>query len=335
MALVWTRESKYRRVPYQNEADLEASILEVRADLFGPNRIYLDVKKKIGSKGGVQNVPDGYLLDLSGAKPRLYVVENELASHDPLRHVAVQILEFSLSFEGEPRGVKRVVFEALSKNQEAKAECDRYATAHAFRNLDHLLDYLVFETPFSALVIIDEMSDTLENALAKKFQFGVEVLELTRYENDSGDRVYGFEPFLADVVEDIQPRDVAAEPGKPKPGLEDVDTVVVPAWEDGFRDVFLGENRWYSIRIHASMRPQLKYIGVYQVAPVSAITHVAPIRSIEPWKDSGKYVVNFAEPAKPIGPILLVKGGRVKQLQGLRYTTRANLDGAKTLDDVW
>ena len=105
--------------------------------------------------------------------------------------------------------------------------------------------------------------------------------------------------------------------------------------QDGFRDVFLGENRWYSIRIHASMRPQLKYIGVYQVAPVSAITHVAPIRSIEPWKDRGKYVVNFAEPAKPIGPIHLVKGGRVKQLQGLRYTTRANLDGAKTLDDVW
>ncbi len=335
MGLIWTKSSKYRRAPYQNEADLEAAILEVQGDLFGPGRIYLDVKKKIGSKGGVQNIPDGYLLDLSGAKPRLYVVENELASHDPLRHVAVQILEFSLSFEGEPRGVKGVVFEALSRNQEAKTECERYAAAHGFRNLDHLLEYLVFEAPFAALVIIDEMSDTLENVLAKKFQFGIEVLELARYENEGGDRLYSFEPFLADVVEDIQPREESVQPGPGRPSLEDVDTVVVPGWEDGFRDVFLAENRWYAIRIHASMRPQLKYIGVYQVAPVSAITHIAPIRSIEPWKDSGKYVVNFAEPAREIGPIRLVKGGRVRQLQSLRYTTRTKLDAANTLDDVW
>src|SRR6266550_3133777 len=179
------------------------------------------------------------------------------------------------------------------------------------------------------------MSYTLYNVLAKKFQFGVEVLELARYENEGGLRLYSFEPFLADVVEDIKPRAESAEREPSRPSLEDVDTVVVPAWEDGFRDVFLGENRWYAIRIHASMRPQLKYIGVYQVAPVSAITHVAPIRSIEPWKDSGKYVVTFAEPAREIGPIRLVKGGRVRQLQGLRYTTRANLDGARTLDDVW
>ncbi len=68
-------------------------------------------------------------------------------------------------------------------------------------------------------------------------------------------------------MEDIRPRDEAVETGPTRPSLEDVDTVVVPAWEDGFRDVFLGENRRYSIRSHASMRPQLKYIGVYQVAP--------------------------------------------------------------------
>ncbi len=74
---------------------------------------------------------------------------------------------------------------------------------------------------------------------------------------------------------------------------------------------------------------------MYQVAPVSAITHVAPVKSIEPWKDTGKYVVNFSQPAEPIGPIKLVKGGRVKALYNLRYTSRARLEGAKTLDDVW
>ena len=46
-------------------------------------------------------------------------------------------------------------------------------------------------------------------------------------------------------------------------------------------------------------------------------------------------MLNFAEPAKEIGPISLVKGGRVKALQSLRYTTRERLCAAKTLDDVW
>ena len=42
------------------------------------------------------------------------MVENELASHDPLKHVAVQVLEFSLSFESAPHKVKGIVKDALA-----------------------------------------------------------------------------------------------------------------------------------------------------------------------------------------------------------------------------
>ena len=92
----------------------------------------------------------------------------------------------------------------------------------------------------------------------------------------------------------------------------DIDTVVIPAREDGFNDVFLGEQRWYAIRVQSTIQPKIKYIAAYQVAPVSAITHIAPIKSIEPWEDTGKLVVNFTEAAQEIGPITLVEGGRVR-----------------------
>src|SRR5712664_1364121 len=166
MSLFWTKNGIYRLVGYEKEADLEAAIHQVKAELFGDHRIYLDVKRKIGAKAGVRNVPDGYLIDLSGQKPRLYVVENELASHEHLRHIAVQILEFSLSFEAEPRAIKTILFDALHKQPEAKTSCEAYATSHGFRNLDHLLDTLVFETPFSALVVIDEIPENLETVLS-------------------------------------------------------------------------------------------------------------------------------------------------------------------------
>jgi hypothetical protein len=324
MTVIWTSRGPYCRDTYAKEGDLELAIVQVQAELFGRQRIYLPIKRKIGAKGGVRNIPDGYLIDLSGPTPRLFVVENELAAHDPLRHIAVQILQFSLSFEGEGRGVKKILFQALQAEPDHRKLCEQYAGRRGYRNLDHLLEVMVFEAPFAALVIIDELQDNLEVVLSKKFQFGVEVIELARYVNEAGEQVYRFEPFLAELGQDVGPVD-----------NQQVDTVVVPARSDGVEETFLAENRWYAIRLHGSMRPQIKHIALYQVAPMSAITHIAEVKSIEPWKDTGKYVVNFSTPAKEIGPIPLVKAGRVKALQNLRYTTRARVEAAKTLDDIW
>lgn len=76
------------------------------------------------------------------------MVENELASHDPLKHIAVQILEFSLSFEAEPLKVKKILYETLRSPKNHTPECEKFAKANGFRNLDRLLEYLVFEVPF-------------------------------------------------------------------------------------------------------------------------------------------------------------------------------------------
>ena len=54
----------------------------------------------------------------------------------------------------------------------------------------------------------------------------------------------------------------------------------VPAREDDFRRVFLGENRWWPIRIVAAMKSKLRHIAAYQVKPISAVTHVASIKEI-------------------------------------------------------
>ncbi len=334
MGVILLNAQQYRSVAYESEADLERSVVQLQRQLFGSDRFYLDIKRRIGAGGGIRNVPDGYVIDLSGATPRLFVVENELAAHDPLRHIAVQILQFSLSFESEPVVVKRILMDALNENEEAKNACERYVSTTGYRGIDHLLEYLVFDSPFSALVIIDEIPGNLENVLSEKFRFGVEVLELACFENDKGERAYQFEPFLADIAGDV-PATLSRGVHAPKVDTSELDTVVVPAREDGFREVFLGENRWYAVRIHGLMRPQIRYVAAYQVAPVSAITHVAPVKAILPWKDTDKVVLNFTEQAETIGPITLVKGGKVKALQNLRYTSYQRLKSAKTLDDLW
>ncbi len=77
---------------------------------------------------------------------------------------------------------------------------------------------------------------------------------------------------------------------------------MVPAREDGFQSAFLGEHKWWAIRIHASMIPKIKYIAAYQVALISVIPHMAPVADIEPWKDTGKYMVILAGKPMQIKP---------------------------------
>ena len=335
--MLWTPQNHYHPWPFDKEVELETTITEVKTALFGESRIYLEVKKLIGEKGKTQNIPDGYLIDLSSPKrPVLYLVEVELGKHDPLRHIAQQLLNFSLSFKSTPQKMKAVLRDHLLKSPETVSRCEAYAQANGFSNLDYLLEQMIYrEDAFNCLVIIDELEDELESILRSSLGFPVETLTLQRFRSTTGEAIYQFDPFLYDLS--TQSATVVADTGNtPAMDPAEIDTVVVAAREDGFNEVFLGENCWHHIRIHASMLPKIRYVAAYQVAPVSAITYVGEVASIEPWKDTGKYVLNFIEPAKALPQrIPLVTGGRVMAPQAPRYTSFARLQKAKTLDDVF
>jgi hypothetical protein len=331
--MLWNRTAQYEYKPFEYEADIELAILEVKDVLFGPNRIYLDIKKKIGN-GKTKNIPDGYLIDLtSQRKPVLYVVENELAKHDPLRHTAIQILEFSLSFETSPLTVKNILRTALDATPEARAKCEQYAESNGFENIDYLLEQMIHQGNFSALVIIDELPEELETILNSRFKFGVEVITLQRFKSRDGECLYQFEPFLADVG---KPEPVAGSTnGRTNLDVAEIDTIVVPAREEGFQEVAVGQNCWHHIRIHGSMIPKIKHIAFYRSKPVSAITHIAPVESIEPWEGTNKYLLNFSEPLQEISSKHLRQNGAVSAPQAPRYTSKQRLMTAESLDDVF
>lgn len=328
--MLWTKEHQYIPAPFEKEEELELVVREVQNVLFGPERVYLDVKKKIGKPSGVRNIPDGYLIDLSSkSEPRLYTVENELAKHDPLKHVAVQILEFSLSFATSYYQVKNILKDAINKVTTAKEHCEAYALQNGFDNIDFLLERMIHDNGFNALVIIDESVPTLETALLERFKFPVEILTIERYQNSNGGLLYRFDPFLYDVTHPTLATKTVLD-------LSEIDCIVVPAQEQGFKEVFLGENQWRAIRIHSSMINKIKYIASYQVKPVSAITHVAKVAKIEHWEDSAKYAVYFDGPAKKIKPpIKLPHDVPSLAPQSARYTSKARLDKAKSLKEVF
>lgn len=331
--MLWNKNKHFELEPFELEKDLEEAILEISPVLFGEHRIYFDIKKKIGATGKKRNIPDGYLLDLTSTKePKLYVVENELSSHESIKHIAVQVLEFSLAYDAALQLVKSIVKEAISSNEVALDKCNEYVEKNNYENIDYLLESIIYaKESFNALVIIDEVSEELEKALMSQLNFPVEILTIQRYVTESNERLYLFEPFF----ETVSPKVTSGSDRVIKIDPSEFDTVVVPAREDGFNDVFIDQNCWHSIRIHSSMIPKIKHIAAYRVYPVSAITHIATVKSIEQWNDSNKYVLYFTEPAKEIGPLPLVPKSTVIALRAPRYTTREKLEKAKNLDEAF
>lgn len=113
-----------------------------------------------------------------------------------------------------------------------------------------------------------------------------------------------------------------------------LNTIIVPAQEEGFKDVFLSKHCWYAVRIGGGKLKDIKYIAAYQTSPISAITHFAEVESIEPYGDGGKYKLNFVKPANLIGPIKF--GNALKgMMQSTRYTTYEKLTSAKELMDLF
>jgi hypothetical protein len=126
----------------------------------------------------------------------------------------------------------------------------------------------------------------------------------------------------------------AATPSIPAKGHEVMDTVIVPAQKEGFERVFLGQNQWHAIRIGGAKLEHIKYCAAYQTNPVSAVTHVAPVKQIEPYGDSGKYRLIFAAPATEIGPIPFGDAAS-GTMQGPRYTQYSRLATARKVGELF
>lgn len=131
-----------------------------------------------------------------------------------------------------------------------------------------------------------------------------------------------------------KPEKIVIEETRIRQSQDELNTIVVPAQEDGFKEVFLGEDCWYAIRIGGGKLDQIEYIAAYQTSPISAVTHYAEVESIEPYGEGDKYKLNFKNKAIKINAIPY---GNAKQgtMQSPRYTSFKKLMQAKVLDDLF
>lgn len=313
---------------YQLEKDFEQDVVANYRHIFGNDTIYIDIKKKIGDN--IVTIPDGYLLDFTFSNtPRLYIIENELSVHDAYKHIGTQLLKFAVSYKQSRLKIKQYILDYLSKSPTNMTFIESKASEMGYRNIDAMLESMIYRDTVDAIVIIDNSSAELENVLSH-LSMKIDIIEFKAYENGAGKRLYKFIPFNNEVKEFV-----AARSGAKNVSPEDIDTIVVPAQEEGFQSAFIESNAWWQIRISVSMLDKIKYIAAYRTAPVSAITHVAEVDRIERYKDTNKYILYFKESAKAIPHIELDKDKKGVAPQASRYTNYARLMSATKLSEVF
>lgn len=314
----------YSMYQYEREADFEKMIVQNADSIMGTSGIYFDIKKLIGKTKRGATIPDGYYLDLTFHNdPKLYLVEIELKSHDVYRHIGEQILRFGISSEMDKYKLKNILLDNISEDNVKKERLNSFLKKSKCSNVNEMLDQVIFDKRPSAIVIIDEATEELNRVMAQ-LTMATEVIEAQTY--ICGERkLHRFTPFKDDLLDDL-------------PAIEDadqLDTIVVPAREEGFHDEFIKNKRWYAVRISSAMIDKIKYVAAYQVAPVSAITYMAEVARIEKFEDSNKYIIYFKEGT--LKKISAVELGEKRALapQAPRYSAYSTILNATTMDDIW
>ncbi len=331
MECIVMKDDIFRQKEYHYEKDFEQAVIDNYKYIFGEDTVYIDIKKRIGEN--IVTIPGGYLLDFSfAASPRLYIIENELSIHDAYKHIGSQLLKFAVSYKASGREIKKYILDYISRTENKEAFIESKLSVAGYRNIDALLESLIFEKPVSAIVVIDNSSSELENVLGN-LTMKTDIIEFKTFQNRSGELMHKFVPFN-DEIKEYRLLNMERK-GESNVDIDDIDTIVVPAQEDGFQHAFIESNAWWQIRISSSMLEKIKYIAAYRTAPVSAITHVAEVQRIEKYKDTNKYILIFKAPAREIHHIKLDVGGRGKAPQSARYTNYKKLMSAQNLSDVF
>ncbi len=317
----------YELAKFRDEAELERAVVKFSDLIFGEKTVYFDVKREVRRKrGGLRGIPDGYLISLVGGSPKLFVVENEIAEHDEL-DIGQQLMKYQATFKEGQYKTKTILQQEIKRNESLRNAVESVLKETSFPNVSELLDEVVFRQQPGYVVVMDEASERLREVL-KVLESPPEVIEIKKYVSEN-QTMYHFSDFEFAQVKESTSRRVRT--------LAEVDTIVCPARPEGFKNVFLGQNRWHAIRMSAAMIPQIKYVAMYETKPYSGIRWVGYVQDIKPFEDSDKFEIILSEKEKLENPLRLTPDERKRGVapQGPRYTKMELIRKAKKLSDIF
>jgi hypothetical protein len=126
--------------------------------------------------------------------------------------------------------------------------------------------------------------------------------------------------------------DIQTQSSKEKPAW---DTLVCAAKESSFKSAFLGQHAWWKVNINKKKLEHIKYVAIYQVDPISVITHYGEVERIEFYEGGPKYKLYLkTAPIELNQPVKLDENSKL-QVQKPRYAKLDDILKSKTLHELW
>ena len=141
-----------------------------------------------------------------------------------------------------------------------------------------------------------------------------------------------FEPLKDKAIEKpevLEKRSVA------KKDVREYDTIIGPSTNDGRVEAFEKKGAWWAVRIGQDNIPKLKYVGLYEGAPISAIRCYAKITKIEPFPDKpGKYIIHHDGNIVVLENPIVIGDHPELALYGPRYYKLEDITQSKSMAEL-
>ena len=330
MSKILIDDKEFLESAFKTEDELEKIVVKNYEKIFGEKTYYFDLKKGMRhKKGDLLTIPDGYLLRFS-REPSLTIIENELSTHDIVRHIGLQFVRFNSALTDTSKyQVRKFLVNYLKENPKEEEKVQKLLSETSYKDSLSLLDQVTMEQEIGFAIVIDKTTEELERVVSP---FHPEIIVIKKYQNQNAELIYHVESEsnqleIQTVTNKTKKKGMRKNP--------EIDTIVCAAREEGFNEVFLTENRWFAITINPIRIPKIKYIAMYEVKPISAIRYVGKVKEIKPYKNSGKYEVILEGPATKIKPIKLSSENPNLAPQAPRYTIKTLIDKASKLEDIF
>ena len=140
--------------------------------------------------------------------------------------------------------------------------------------------------------------------------------------------------LAVDSLIDIYPGVVNEYKKKSNIKSKEFNTIICPSWPNGL-ETFIGESKWYYIRLDKKKISKIKYIALYLGYPIQQITHYAKVEKLEEVsiKNKKKYIVHLSDIIELDEPIKLGETPAVAT-RSIKYTTLEKLLKAKVYADL-
>lgn len=176
---------KLYTIKYEKE-ELHRFVKKYYKEIFGKNSIYFEAKTSLKSSSGIiHSIPDGYVIDPS--KRKLYVVENELASHPVYEHIVTQLTKFINGIENQMTKNQLIdfLYEKINKDSVLKAQIQKVIGQ---TDIHHFISQLLSQPP-EIVVIVDKKTSDIEEA-CKTLRYQPIIIEFKSYSREDAEKVY-------------------------------------------------------------------------------------------------------------------------------------------------